>query len=349
MPSFPSPLPRTLDLRTCGIDPHHWYVVAPSAALTTKPLSTTLWYEEIVLFRDEQGQIHALTDMCPHRQVKLSGGTVVGDSLECAYHGWRFNGQGDCAWVPSLKRKLPNCRVKAFPVREQDGFIWIYLAAGQPREIEPLPIPEWSELNFIGSVAEMKAQAHFSYVIANLMDMHHGHLHRAHQPWAHAQLENLTLKSGRVDAIYQAQSYYRIDKIWSVLQLFLPFLRQLHPENLQVSYCYPHWYAELGEEFRLYGLLCPETRTSTRIYLLHFVSLGAFKNLHKLPVPFRRWVKNRLFNAAQGLLDALLAEDVVMIEQEQQAFQQNPQQSNREVNPAVLKAEQLIMAHSRQG
>lgn len=365
MQSLPTPTSvssSSLEVRTCGINKNHWYVAARSAEVLDKPMGFTLWREDFVLYRDRQGQVHALEDRCPHRQVKLSAGQVVGDNLECAYHGWQFDALGTCAHVPYLaeNQQRPGCKIRALPVREQDGFIWVfpgdvsYLDTSEQetnstiktikplKKIEPLAIPEWDHLNYIVTVSVIDCAGHFSYLIENLMDMYHGHLHNDYQAWASAKLEDIQATDQRVDAHYEAQSYYKIDKIWSISQLFIPALRRLHPEPLDVSYIYPNWSATLGADFKIMCLFCPISETQTKAYLIHFTSLNAFWRLHKLPVAFRRFVKDSLFGAAQGLLDGLVAQDVLMIEQEQQAFLRNPQRRNVELNRTIVAVQKLI-------
>ncbi|AFY71665.1 Rieske (2Fe-2S) iron-sulfur domain protein [Thalassoporum mexicanum PCC 7367] len=337
------------DVRRASPNPNHWYVVALSSELQEKPLAVTFWGEAIVIYRDSKGQVHALEDTCPHRFVKLSHGCVVGDHLECAYHGWQFNDQGNCAVVPYLaeNQKLPNCQIKRYAVQDLDGFIWLFpgdLALAE--QVEPMGVPEWDHLNYIASVTTIDTEAHYSYLIENLMDMYHGHLHDNYQAWASASLLNIEASDRRVDAHYEAQSYYRIDKIWSVSQLFFPQLRRLHPEPLDVSYVYPHWASRLGDDFKIFCLFCPVSPTHTRAYLLHFTSLNAFWRLHKLPVPFRRFVKNLLFNAARGLLEGLVVQDVVMVEEEQQAYLKNPSLKSFELNKALGAVQKLIRQQS---
>jgi renierapurpurin 18,18'-hydroxylase len=350
-----SPEKARQDVRRAAMSRAHWYVVARSIEVTQTPLAVTLWGEAIVLFRTAAGQVYALEDRCPHRQVKLSHGAVVGDHLECAYHGWQFNGVGRCAVVPYLteKQKLPSCQIKHYPVQERDGFVWLCpewpdrseaqgdaLLEGVP---QPLAIPEWDDLNYIATVAMIDCEAHFSFLIENLMDMYHGHLHQGYQAWTSAELERLEETGDRVTAHYEAQSYYRIDKIWSVSQLFFPALRQLHPEPLEVSYAYPHWRSALGQDFRIYCLFAPVSETHTRAYLLHFTSLQAFTRLHKLPDGFRRWVKDRCFGAAQKMLDGLVREDVVMLEEEQQMYLKQPDLRSYELNRAIPAVQRLIL------
>lgn len=337
------------DVPSLGINLNHWYVVARSSEVKDKPVQVTLWKQAIVIYRDDKGEIQALEDRCPHRQVKLSHGKVIGNQLECAYHGWRFNRQGECAAVPYLadNQKLPSCKIKVYPVKEQDGFIWLF-----PGNVEtlhttslqqqPMDVPEWDHLNYIATVSIINCQGHYSYLIENLMDMYHGHLHLNYQAWAEAVLENIQEDDNRVDAHYTAQSYYKIDKIWSISQLFFPALRRLHPEPLNVSYIYPHWMSTLGNDFKIYCLLCPINETQTKAYLVHFTSLNAFSRLHKLPIWFRRFIKNSLFGSAQKMLDGLVVQDVKMIEEEQLAYLENPQRKNYELNKALVSVQRLM-------
>ncbi len=335
---------NNLNIRTCGINPNLWYVVATSAEIKNQPVAVTLWQEEIVIYRDQEGKIHSLEDRCPHRQVKLSAGKIVENTLECAYHGWCFNEEGKCSFVPYLeeKQKLPPCKIRSYPVQELDGFIWLFLGDGDSNLIKPMGLPEWDHLNYIASVAELNCQGHFSYLIENIMDMYHGHLHDNYQAWATAKLENVEANNHRVDAYYSAQSYYKIDKIWSISQLFFPALRRLHPVPLTVSYIYPHWASSLGNDFKIYCLFCPINETQTKAYLIHFTSLNAFWRLHKLPVKFRRFVKDSLFNSAKKLLEGLIIQDVEMIEQEQKAFLENKKLRNFELNRTVVAVQKLI-------
>jgi renierapurpurin 18,18'-hydroxylase len=341
------------NIRTCGINLNHWYVVASSEEVKKQPLGVTLWHKNIVLFRNETGKIQALDDRCPHRQVKLSDGEIVGNDIECAYHGWRFNSNGKCSFVPYLteKQKLPSCQLKSYPVKEFDGFIWLFAGDGDSSAIQPMGLLEWDHLNYIGSMTKIECPGHFSFLIENLMDMYHGHLHDNYQAWASASLKNITPEFdretglyNRLDVLYEAQSYYRIDKIWSISQLFFPALRRLHPEPLTVSYVYPHWSSTLGKDFKIYCLFCPINETTTKAYLVHFTSLEAFWRLHKLPVGFRRFVKNSLFGTAKGLLDGLVRQDVAMIKQEQEAFLANPFQRLYELNPAIAQVQNLIIS-----
>ena len=79
----------------------HWYVACLSADLSRKgdrPVKRTILGSPLVLFRDAEGRAAALVDRCPHRNAPLSFGRIRPDdrTLECGYHGWRFDGAGRC-------------------------------------------------------------------------------------------------------------------------------------------------------------------------------------------------------------------------------------------------------------
>lgn len=70
------------DVRQLDINPNHYYVVARSSEVMNKPVSVIFWKQAIALYPNNQGQVHALEDRCPHREVKLSSGQVIGNEEE---------------------------------------------------------------------------------------------------------------------------------------------------------------------------------------------------------------------------------------------------------------------------
>lgn len=269
----------------------------------------------------------------------------MGDRLQCAYHGWCFDATGQCVAVTCLTdhQKLPICTLQTYPVEEQAGFIWLFPGdSQQAKKVKILGLEEWNDLDYIGSVSMIDCAAHFSYVIENLVDLYHGHLHQQHQVWEDPVLQGLCEDGDRVDVCYQGQIYYQIDRIWSVAQLFIPILRRLHPSLFQMSYIYPHWTQVLGRDFKLYCLLCPTHETATRAYLVHFTSLKHLHRVQKLPHSIRRLMKAGLFGIAQKYLDVLIRQDVQMMEEEQQAYLNDPERRNYELNPVVMSVQRLM-------
>lgn len=117
-----------------------WYPVARSSELGRKPLAVTLMDVPLVVFRDAAGVPAVVLDRCGHRNYPLSLGRVTDDGLlQCGYHGWSYDGGGQCLRVPGLRqvRTQSTWHVPAHACVEQDGFVWAW---GEP-DAEPLRPP----------------------------------------------------------------------------------------------------------------------------------------------------------------------------------------------------------------
>src|SRR2546430_7432436 len=112
----------------------YWYVACPASELGRRPIARTLLGTPLVLFRSEQGSPAALLDRCAHRNLPLSEGRVIGEQIECAYHGWRYDGQGRCRRVPAFAETGGhNGRpVPARPPGEQPGETCGFPPPGRP-------------------------------------------------------------------------------------------------------------------------------------------------------------------------------------------------------------------------
>ncbi|KAG2490575.1 hypothetical protein HYH03_010969 [Edaphochlamys debaryana] len=113
-----------------------WYPAAIVADLDPRrPHATHLLGIPMALWRDSKGAWRAVEDRCPHRLAPLSEGRLESDgTLQCAYHGWQFNGRGACTHIPQLrgddKAQQVACAsrrscVRAFPVQEVHGLLWV--------------------------------------------------------------------------------------------------------------------------------------------------------------------------------------------------------------------------------
>jgi phenylpropionate dioxygenase-like ring-hydroxylating dioxygenase large terminal subunit len=151
-----------------------WYAAAYSSELTTEPLARKLLDEDIVLFRKTSGSLAALEDRCPHRFAPLSRGKVIGDSLECGYHGLRFAGTGACSHNPHGPI-LPRARVRHYTVAERYGIVWLW--PGEAERSDPTLLPK---LEFLDDHANYKVipgylhvKANYQLIVDNLLDLSH--------------------------------------------------------------------------------------------------------------------------------------------------------------------------------
>ena len=81
-----------------------WYVAMPGAKVrrgTTVPVA--MLGEPVLIGRAADGSVFAIRDICPHRGIPLRYGRFDGETLECAYHDWRFGRDGACRAIPSLR------------------------------------------------------------------------------------------------------------------------------------------------------------------------------------------------------------------------------------------------------
>lgn len=152
-----------------------WYVACRSRDLRSSPRAVTILGIPIVLFRTKAGEAAALIDRCPHRNVPLSAGRVTGERLQCAYHGWEFEKGGACACIPGLATDLDSKgkSAEAFPVREQQDFVWVFATPGGVPGREPFRFPYTGEKGYFHSIQEREVDASVHATAENALDVPH--------------------------------------------------------------------------------------------------------------------------------------------------------------------------------
>ena len=123
-----------------------WYVVAWSGEVGSQCLARSILGEPVVLYRTSAGHPVALLDRCPHRLLPLSKGTLQNDTIECSYHGLTFDSSGKCVRAPGQDRIPAGASVRAYPVAEHMGMVWIW--PGDPaladRSMLFDKLPQWA-------------------------------------------------------------------------------------------------------------------------------------------------------------------------------------------------------------
>ena len=119
-----------------------WYIVAESKALKRdKVIAARVLDEWLALFRDEAGNAVAIEDRCLHRAAQLSKGSVRQGNLQCAYHGWVYNGEGCVVRVPSARQCESPHRARTFQICEVDDYIYARFSEPTNIETQPFRIP----------------------------------------------------------------------------------------------------------------------------------------------------------------------------------------------------------------
>src|SRR5262249_42284644 len=165
-----------------------WYPAMLSKKLRRLQLKgTTLLGKPLVIGRDQSGRAFALLDSCPHRGIPLRFGRVEGSTVECCYHGWRFDtATGQCREIPSLidadTLKLDRIRAGWFKSEDRDGYIWVFIEDRDSPQREAPPVPELPVFSSRYQLTHLTAElpCNIDHAIIGLMDPAHGpFVHRA--------------------------------------------------------------------------------------------------------------------------------------------------------------------------
>jgi phenylpropionate dioxygenase-like ring-hydroxylating dioxygenase large terminal subunit len=267
--------------------------------------------------RDAAGKSFALRDVCPHRAYPLSLGHCDGETLECTYHGWRFDAHtGQCKLIPSITAdsKLQCERISAgsFPCAESDGLVWVYFAnpegrasqmpGGQlDRDTIP-PVPEMPKFGARYRIAHLSADlnCNMDTGITGLMDPAHGPF--VHQSWYWRSRRSIREKAKQFEPIpngfrmsahapssnsgpYKLLKIYG-DEVTTQIDFVLPNMRT---ETIR---CGPKWFSNRTTVTPIAGNLCR----------LDFVA--AWNLFPWFPVtPFLRFFGKRFIGQDQRVID----------------------------------------------
>ncbi len=166
----------------------YWHPIAASGELNeeepTKEIR--LLGEDLLLNRDLTGKVGCIEPSCAHRKANLSYGIPEENGIRCAYHGWVYNETGACVDQPSEpadKRFKEKVRLKAYPVEELGGLIFVYMGP------QPTPLlPRWDILvwdNVTREIKKIMLPANWLQCMDNSLDpVHFQWLHRYWGTWA---------------------------------------------------------------------------------------------------------------------------------------------------------------------
>jgi len=148
------------------------------------PIRVRLLGEDLVAFRDTQGQVGLLGANCPHRGAPLFFGRNEERGLRCIYHGWKFDVSGRCVAMPNVppesdyKEKV---RAKTYPCLDRNGIIWAYMGPLDPPP--ELPRLEWAALPLEHKLITKQ------YLECNYAQALEGDLDPSHISFLHAPLD----------------------------------------------------------------------------------------------------------------------------------------------------------------
>lgn len=152
-----------------------WYAAAWSYEVEKALFERTIIGESILFYRKRDNSAVAISNTCPHRYSPLHLGTLVEDVVECAYHGLRYDGTGQCVRNPHGDGRIPEkMRARAYPLVEVHNLLWIWM--GDPALADPGAIPDFSchaDPNYPSVQGVIEMQGYYELITDNLMDLSH--------------------------------------------------------------------------------------------------------------------------------------------------------------------------------
>ncbi len=150
-----------------------WYVACSADEVSDKPLGRQICNEKMVFYRDQNQQVVALEDFCPHRGAPLSLGFVENGQLVCGYHGLVMGGDGKTVAMPGQRVRGFPCN-KTFAAVERYGFVWVWPGEHEKADAALIPHLEWAvsdDWAYGGGLFHI--QCDYRLMIDNLMDLTH--------------------------------------------------------------------------------------------------------------------------------------------------------------------------------
>ena len=155
----------------------HWWIAAQSSEVGRKILGRTILNQRVVLFRTNDGAAVALAGHCPHRNYPFEKSELVGDALQCGYHGFTFDRAGSCIAIPSQGAVPPHAAVRRYPLVERGGVIWIWTGTAHTADAQLLPNLDDIGLGGAGWALEhhpmVTIKSRYTLLIDNLLDLNH--------------------------------------------------------------------------------------------------------------------------------------------------------------------------------
>lgn len=264
---------------------HYWMPALLSRELPEPdcpPLRVKLLGEDFVAFRDSDGKAALVDPRCPHRGANLFFGRNEDCGLRCAYHGWKFDAQGNCVDIPNAEPQIaerlkPRANIRALHVAEAGGIVWAWF--GKPAEAPRLPdfeflaVPpshrfvskKFQQCNWAQACEGGLDTAHFSYLHAGIRDGKKVGLHEAGQaPLRRGDNEPVSLARLRWIAEDGAPHFTVLrhvaglllcaarhagegQRYWRMTQFLMPN-HSLTPGNLPEDTCYANTWVPVDDE-----------------------------------------------------------------------------------------------------
>lgn len=250
---------------------NQWYAVLQSREVKKRRITgVTRMGEKLVFWRDENNEVGCIADLCCHRKVSLSTGTIQDGHVRCPFHGFEYDHTGKVVMIPAIGKNTPveeRFRVDAYPVREEHGMIWIWW--GEKRE-------EYPPIRFFDNLEGMQEstfidpwKSHYSRAIENQLDVihvpivHHNTIGRGNRTLIHGPL----LHHVKSDA-FQIRVYLQHDDGKTKVLKTNELPEWVEKKEQHLHFIFPNlWQNYITEKMRLVVFFAPVDNENTLFYL----------------------------------------------------------------------------------
>lgn len=173
----------------------NWIPIAIEKYTTKKkPFEFILLGEEIVVWWNNiEHKWCASENSCSHRLAPLSEGRVNRKgNIECPYHGWCFNSNGNCVKIPHRKNNIIESKfnINSYHVITKQGIIWVWgdKKSSEIPNVNKIPISPLIK----GETVDFSLDLSYDYslLLENIMDF-------SHVPYAHHNNQGNRYKSNK--------------------------------------------------------------------------------------------------------------------------------------------------------
>ncbi len=241
-----------------------WYPVLASWEVGNNPVGITRLEQQIVVWRDGEGQIHALEDRCPHRGARLSMGWNLGDRIACWYHGVEVGGDGTVKDVPAVDRcpLVGQKCLRSYPAKEAYGAVFLYFGVTADEAPAELTFPQElaDEASYSNFLCTASWNCNYQYALENVMDPMHGtYLHSSSHSMAEGDRKAdmgleptdsgfIFKKNGQIGVNFDWVEFGNSGAYW--MRLSIPYKKRFGP----------------GGHFWIIGMVVPEDKDHCRVF-----------------------------------------------------------------------------------
>ncbi|MHC1740407.1 MAG: Rieske 2Fe-2S domain-containing protein [Anaerolineaceae bacterium] len=309
---------------------NQWYVVLKSTEVKPNKIVGVLRIgERMVIWRDSQGKAVCQADQCPHRGVALSIGCLMGDTIQCPFHGFEYDQSGKCTYVPANGRAAETPKalsVATYLTREAHGYIYIWWGDPQPTYPE---LPWFDDLDESFTTSDFIANwpAHYSRVIENQLDPFH-------LPFVHRTTigrGNRTVADGPLTVVskdsLEIWVYNRVDDGKTTAHRASELPAPQRPFFLKFKF--PQlWMNRISEDMRISVYFTPVDDENCVMYLRYY------QRFIKIPL---------LRNIVAGLIN--LGSIVILNQDKRVVITQQPKASGLHIGEKLIPADNPIIAY----